>query len=263
MLGGQPLDRPGQARRGPQRAGVDAVGRLGDGHVLAEVGRQLHQRGAHPLGPRRQPAGGGRGERALHGDEGVTQLGPAAADALQVLERLRTGRTPCFLHAARCPPSWPCAQGHVHRRREPDPARAGRPPASVGTMAGSGEGRGPTRYAACARSCCGACRRCGRSVSHGEPTWFAGGGQGVRDVGRPPPRRPRRGSGRRRPTGVQGRLVADDPDRYFVPPYVGGRGWVGVRLDVPDVDWDRVEQVVQDAYRTVASKALLARLGLP
>ena len=71
------------------------------------------------------------------------------------------------------------------------------------------------------------------------------------------------GSGRRHPTGVQRRLVADDPDRYFVPPYVGGRGWVGVRLDVPDLDWDRVEQVVRDAFRTVASRTLLARLDPP
>jgi hypothetical protein len=65
------------------------------------------------------------------------------------------------------------------------------------------------------------------------------------------------------PDGAQGRLVAEDPDRYFVPPYVGGRGWVGIRLDVPDVDWDRVEQVLHDAYRTVASRALLRLLDPP
>jgi hypothetical protein len=64
-------------------------------------------------------------------------------------------------------------------------------------------------------------------LSHGEPTWFAGGG------------------------------------KAFVPPYVGGRGWVGVRLDVPGVDWDLVYQVVHDAYRTVASRALLRLLDPP
>ena len=32
-----------------------------------------------------------------------------------------------------------------------------------------------------------------------------------------------------------------DQEHYFVPPYVGARGWVGAYLDVPDVDWDRIE----------------------
>ena len=125
------------ARRGcgPQRAGVDAVGRLGDGDVLAEVGRQLHQGGAHPLGPLLQPAWGGRGQRALHGDEGVAQLGPAAADALQVLEL--SGRV--GLHASstrRVVPHGGLARGHtVHRRIGPGPARR---PSSVARHGGAG-----------------------------------------------------------------------------------------------------------------------------
>ena len=35
----------------------------------------------------------------------------------------------------------------------------------------------------------------------------------------------------------QRRLVADDPEHFFVPPYVGVRGWVGMRLDRPGTDW--------------------------
>ena len=59
--------------------------------------------------------------------------------------------------------------------------------------------------------------------------------------------------------GEQEALVTQDPERWFRPPYVGGRGWVGAYLDV-DVDWAQLEQVLVDAYRQVAPKALVARL---
>jgi hypothetical protein len=61
------------------------------------------------------------------------------------------------------------------------------------------------------------------------------------------------------PPGVQEALVASNPEQFFVPPYVGGRGWLGVRLDVP-VDWDEIAELVADAYRAVAPKRLLAEL---
>jgi hypothetical protein len=54
-------------------------------------------------------------------------------------------------------------------------------------------------------------------------------------------------------------LVNADPERYFVPPYVGHRGWLGVWVDVP-VDWDEMAELVVDAYRMVAPKRLLAEL---
>jgi hypothetical protein len=63
------------------------------------------------------------------------------------------------------------------------------------------------------------------------------------------------------PPGVQEALVGSDPDRFFRPPYVGGRGWIGVYLDVAGVDWDEIAELVTDAYRTVAPKRLAARLG--
>src|ERR671939_832317 len=62
------------------------------------------------------------------------------------------------------------------------------------------------------------------------------------------------------PPGAQAALVAANPERFFVPPYVGRRGWLGVRLDVP-VDWDEIAELVEDAYRAVAPKRLLAELG--
>ena len=60
------------------------------------------------------------------------------------------------------------------------------------------------------------------------------------------------------PVGVQEELVADSPDRYFRPPYVGARGWVGARLD-GEIDWLEVAELCEDAYRVVAP-ARLARL---
>jgi len=59
------------------------------------------------------------------------------------------------------------------------------------------------------------------------------------------------------PPGAQAELVETEPDRFFRPPYVGGRGWLGVRLD-GKVDWDEIAEVCADAYRTVAPKKLAA-----
>jgi hypothetical protein len=50
--------------------------------------------------------------------------------------------------------------------------------------------------------------------------------------------------------GVQEALVGADPDRYFVPPYVGHRGWIGVRLD-RGLGWDNVAGVIEDAHEAV------------
>lgn len=62
------------------------------------------------------------------------------------------------------------------------------------------------------------------------------------------------------PDGAQEALIALDPERFFRPPYVGHRGWLGVRLDVPGVDWDQIADIVTDAYRVVAPKKLVALL---
>ncbi len=60
--------------------------------------------------------------------------------------------------------------------------------------------------------------------------------------------------------GEQGRLVEDDSRRFFVPPYVGPKGWVGVRLDLRSVDWTQVAYLVRNAYRLTASRAQIARM---
>jgi len=60
--------------------------------------------------------------------------------------------------------------------------------------------------------------------------------------------------------GRQARAVRTAPLRFFVPPYMGPSGWIGVWLD--DVcDWDELADILRDAYRQVAPKKLLARIG--
>ena len=61
------------------------------------------------------------------------------------------------------------------------------------------------------------------------------------------------------PRGAQEQLVELEPQRFFRPPYVGHRGWLGVRLDV-EPDWDEIAQICTDAYRQVAPKRLVAAL---
>lgn len=96
-------------------------------------------------------------------------------------------------------------------------------------------------------------------LSHGAPMWFAAGKgfvtawlQGHHDN-----RFPHLWCAA--PPGAQQELVDTEPERFFRPPYVGGRGWVGVRLDV-EVDWAEIAALCEDAYRTVAPKRLVARL---
>jgi hypothetical protein len=109
------------------------------------------------------------------------------------------------------------------------------------------------------RKLCLALPQATERLSHGSPTWFVGGKKTfvmyLDD---------HHGDGRlalwcAAPPGVQGELIDQEPERFFVPPYVGHRGWIGVRLD-RDPDWDEVAGIVEDAYRCVASKKYLAEL---
>ena len=56
--------------------------------------------------------------------------------------------------------------------------------------------------------------------------------------------------------GEQDVLVRLDPARYFVPAYLGPRGWVGLRIDLPDIDWEEVEDLVVNSYQVIAPKRL-------
>jgi hypothetical protein len=68
------------------------------------------------------------------------------------------------------------------------------------------------------------------------------------------------------PPGVQEEVVAAEPDRFFRPPYVGGHGWIGVRIDEVDgggPDWDELAAILLDAYCKVAPAALVAQVRPP
>ena len=58
------------------------------------------------------------------------------------------------------------------------------------------------------------------------------------------------------PDGMQKMLVEGDPERFFVPPYVGHRGWLGVRLD-RGIHWDELIGIAEDAYADVAPAKLV------
>ena len=99
-------------------------------------------------------------------------------------------------------------------------------------------------------------------LSHGAPTWFVRGKKTLATYVDN-----HHGDGRLAiwcpaPPGVQGALVTEEPDRFFAPAYVGHRGWLGVRLD-RDLDWDEVAGIIEDAYRLVAPKKLVAGLDAP
>ena len=107
------------------------------------------------------------------------------------------------------------------------------------------------------RSLCMALPEVTERLSHGSPTWFVRGKKTfvmyLDD---------HHGDGRlalwcAAPAGMQEALVAGEPDHYFRPPYVGHRGWIGVRLD-RDLSWKEVGEVIRDAYVAVAPKRLAA-----
>lgn len=84
-------------------------------------------------------------------------------------------------------------------------------------------------------------------LSHGQPTFFVGGRRAFAML-----LDDHHGDGRfalwcAAPEGLQEPLVAGDPERLFVPPYVGHRGWIGVRLD-RGLPWEDVAGFVEDAY---------------
>lgn len=95
--------------------------------------------------------------------------------------------------------------------------------------------------------------------SHGEPTWFAGRGKVFATLDDHHHRAAHLSVWLPLPFGAQEALLAQDPARFFRPPYVGGRGWVGVVLD-GDPDWTLVERLVREAFRHVAAARLVARL---
>ena len=93
-------------------------------------------------------------------------------------------------------------------------------------------------------------------LSHGAPTFFVRGKRAFLMV-----LTNHHGDGRfalwcAAPEGMQAMLVEADPERFFVPPYVGHRGWLGVRLD-RGLHWDELAGIAEDAYAVVAPPRLV------
>jgi hypothetical protein len=97
-------------------------------------------------------------------------------------------------------------------------------------------------------------------LSHGEPTWFIRGKKTF-VMYADHHHDDRLAFWCAAPDGAQEMLVSSDPDRFFIPPYVGTRGWLGVRLDVPGVDWDQIADLVVEAYRKVAPRKLAEQVS--
>lgn len=60
--------------------------------------------------------------------------------------------------------------------------------------------------------------------------------------------------------GDNARLVQSDPEKFYLPPYIGARGWVGLRLDRPSVDWSEVKELVRGSYLQTAPAKFLKLL---
>lgn len=60
--------------------------------------------------------------------------------------------------------------------------------------------------------------------------------------------------------GENDMLARAEPDRYYIPSYLGPRGWVALRLDLPEVDWGEVTALAKGSYKLMAPKRLAAQV---
>ena len=117
--------------------------------------------------------------------------------------------------------------------------------------------RSPSREAAVIarlRRLCSSFPDANERLSHGEPTWFAGKGKVFAMLDDHHHGAPHLAVWLPQPPGVAPDLIELAPDRFFRPPYVGPRGWVGVVLD-RKMDWELVADRVRGAFSFVAGKA--------
>jgi predicted DNA-binding protein (MmcQ/YjbR family) len=96
-------------------------------------------------------------------------------------------------------------------------------------------------------------------LSHGEPTWFAGKGKVFAMFDDHHHGAPHVSVWIPAPDGAQQILIANDPKRFWRPPYLGHKGWVAIVLDTRP-DWALVADLVEQGYRLVASAKLIAQL---
>jgi predicted DNA-binding protein (MmcQ/YjbR family) len=112
------------------------------------------------------------------------------------------------------------------------------------------------------RELCMAMPDANERISHGEPTWFAGKGKVFAMLDDHHHGSPHLSVWLPLPLGMQDTLVELDDQRFFRPPYVGVKGWVGVVLD-SRLDWAKLGELLRDAYVHVANKGQVQRLLAP
>ena len=102
------------------------------------------------------------------------------------------------------------------------------------------------------RTVCMALPGATEKLSHGEPAWFVRGKQFANTSDHH--HDDRLAVWLAAPPGAQEDMVAEDPRRYFRPPYVGHRGWLGVYLDVGEPDWEDLARMIEVAHQLIAAK---------
>ena len=108
------------------------------------------------------------------------------------------------------------------------------------------------------RTVCMALPEATERLSHGEPCWFVAKGRCFASFA-DHHHDDRVSVWLAAPAGIQEVLMASDPEKFFRPPYVGVKGWIGVYLDIP-TDWKEVAELVAESYRCVAKPKYLAML---
>jgi hypothetical protein len=56
-------------------------------------------------------------------------------------------------------------------------------------------------------------------------------------------------------------LVESDPRRFYLPAYIGSRGWIGLRMDLATLNWTEVKELIRGSYLQVAPKRLASRVN--
>jgi predicted DNA-binding protein (MmcQ/YjbR family) len=107
------------------------------------------------------------------------------------------------------------------------------------------------------RAVCLALPEASEKIAWGDPTWRVGDKIFAMQKGNHAGGRP--SLWLKAADGAQPALIDAAPERFFVPPYVGHKGWIGVYLDGP-IDWPELAHLIEESYRLIAPRRLAGQL---